>query len=278
MSGFELVPLKTGVVSLRSLENMETFHPVTGPRVEATVLHVKQQRLLERAIRTPGPFVIWDVGFGAAANALAAVEAFEGFGGPVEIHSFDKTTAPVEFAISHSVELEYLHRHLEKLELLLTEKQIKLPDQILWNLHLGDFRERIEDRSIPAPHAMLYDPYSPVGNPDMWNLSHFENLYRRLDPNVPCLLSNYTRSTAVRVTLLLAGFYVGIGAKVGEKNETTVAANRIELIERPLRRGWIEKVRVSKNSVPLTGSRYSQGLIGKCDFDRLARLPQFQDL
>jgi hypothetical protein len=41
------------------------------------------------------------------------------------------------------------------------------------------------------------------------------------------------------VTLLLAGFYVGIGASVGEKAETTVASNSLELIERPLGRDWL---------------------------------------
>src|SRR5271168_1316865 len=102
---FELVTLKSGVMSLRSLENRETFHPVTGPKAEANILHVQQQRLVERAAaitQAGGTFVVWDVGFGAAANVLAAVDALSRTDSRVEIHSFDKTTAPVEFALNHA--------------------------------------------------------------------------------------------------------------------------------------------------------------------------------
>ncbi len=60
----------------------------------------------------PGKFVIWDVGFGAAANVLAAVAALrshpQASEAEIEIHSFDKTTAPIEFALQHQQELEYM--------------------------------------------------------------------------------------------------------------------------------------------------------------------------
>ena len=68
---FEIVTLKSGVQSLRSIQNRETFHPVVGPMVEARTLHVQAPRLIERAAGCSGRFVIWDVGLGAAANALA---------------------------------------------------------------------------------------------------------------------------------------------------------------------------------------------------------------
>ena len=38
----------------------------------------------------------------------------------------------------------------------------------------------------------------------------------------------------MRVTLLLAGFYVGVGHSTGEKEETTLAANTPDLIAEPL--------------------------------------------
>jgi tRNA U34 5-methylaminomethyl-2-thiouridine-forming methyltransferase MnmC len=280
---FELVTLKTGVISLRSLENRETFHPVTGPRVEANILHVQQQRLIERSLALKGSrkFVIWDVGLGAAANALTAIEALEGSqeiaagGADIEIHSFDKTTAPLEFALAHSRELGYLEPHHDKLNRLVKEQRIALTPRMSWTLHLGDFQISVADASIPAPDAIIYDPYSPVGNWEMWTLAHFTNLRKRLDPEVPCLFTNYTRSTAVRVTLLLAGFYVGIGSEVGEKAETSIASNRPEMIARPLEKSWIERrVRISKNSAPMTGP-YQLLAIGEEDFERLKKCPQF---
>jgi len=61
---------------------------------EAVGLHVHQQRLVQRAAGTSGRFAIWDVGLGAAANAIAVLEAFarEAIPGTrIELHSFDLT-------------------------------------------------------------------------------------------------------------------------------------------------------------------------------------------
>ncbi len=276
---FELVTLKSGIISLRSLENRETFHPVTGPKAEANILHVNQQRLVERSAAlsaTGGKFVIWDVGFGAAANVLATIEALEGAGSQAEIHSFDKTTAPLEFALTHTDELQYLKGHEKKLHQLISDRDVNITPHLRWKLHLGDFLETVKSESLPAPHAIIYDPYSPVGNPEMWTQDHFTQVRNRLNPDAPCLLTNYTRSTSVRVTLLLAGFHVGIGCIVGEKAETTIASNRLELLERPLEKSWLDRVRVSRNSAPMRGPTYSQANISDEDFERLKSLPQFQ--
>jgi hypothetical protein len=115
-----------------------------------------------------------------------------------------------------------------------------------------------------------------VGNPEMWTQDHFSRIRSKLHPEVPCLLTNYTRSTAVRVTLLLAGFFVGIGCEVGEKAETTVASNRLDLLERPLEKSWLERVRISRNSAPMKGPVYSQAYISEEEFERLKNCPQFR--
>lgn len=277
MSQFELITLKSGVTSLRSLDNLETFHPVTGPRIEANILHVTQQRLAERC-QAATTFVVWDVGFGAGANVLAAIEALRACTTThIEIHSFDKTTAPMAFALGHAEQLGYLSAHTDDLKRLLTNGKVQLEPRMQWHLHLGDFGEQLRtNHALPAPNAILYDPYSPVGNPEMWRLEHFRLLRERLDPDVLCLLTNYTRSTAVRVTLLLAGFHVGIGSEVGEKAETTIATNHLEALARPLDRQWLERVLVSRNAAPLRAETPPQTPITKADFEWLQGAPQFQ--
>ena len=72
-TSYSLVYLRNGACSVRSLAEDETFHPVIGPAAEAEALYVRQLRLPERVQATPGEFVIWDVGLGAAANALTAI-------------------------------------------------------------------------------------------------------------------------------------------------------------------------------------------------------------
>jgi tRNA U34 5-methylaminomethyl-2-thiouridine-forming methyltransferase MnmC len=274
-AGFELVTVQSGARSLRSREFGETFHPVIGPMAEAVALHVRQQRLVERAMETVGPFVIWDVGLGAAANAVAVLEAFAeqaNTGLRVELHSFDHTTAPLAFALAHADALGYLAPHVGAAAALLQNGAWHSRD-FAWRLHAGDFREQM--CAAPAPHAILYDPYSPQSNPALWTLEHFSQLHARLDPAKPCLLTNYTRSTAVRVTLLLAGFFVGHGHATGEKDQTTIASNALDLLTDPLDHRWLERVRRSTRAAPLRVVA-APGPINAEDFRALAAHPQFQ--
>lgn len=272
---FELVTLKSGVKSLRATANREVFHPVIGPEVEAKLLHVEQQNLLARCAESPN-FVIWDVGLGAAANVLAAIETLRTSDSDIEIHSFDRTTAPLEFALTHARELGYLEVHQEVLGRLLVERDVAVRPRIRWQLHLGEFGRQLEEnQSLPTPNAIFYDPYSPLTNPEMWALEHFRLLQQRLKADIPCLLTNYTRSTAVRVTLLLAGFYVGRGCSLGEKGETTVASNRLELLLKPLDRRWLETVRISGNAAPLSMVPQPQQSITATSLQQLELCEQF---
>lgn len=270
---FEIVTVASGARSLRSREHGETFHPVVGPMTEARGLHVEQQRLVERARATTGKFVIWDVGLGAAANAVAVIEAFRGFDGAarIELHSFDETIAPLAFALTHAESLGYIALHRPAIEQLL-EEGAATNGAVRWRLHRRDFRALAHD--APAPHAILYDPYSPRANPELWTLEHFTRLLARLDPARPCLLSNYTRSTAVRVTLLLAGFFVGHGHATGEKDQTTMAANCRDILEAPLDAAWLGRVRRSTASAPLRRGGQAEPISVE-DFARLAAHPQF---
>ncbi len=260
---FTLVTVASGARSLRSLEHGETFHPVVGPMIEAHGLHVAQSRLVERAQEMSGPFVIWDVGLGAAANAVAVLDAFRGVAARVELHSFDCTLEPLVFAREHAAELNYLMPWLPQLDALLSSGTAEA-GSVRWYFHQGDFREI---PTAPAPHAILYDPYSPAANPGLWTLQHFTRLRKVLTE--PCTLTNYSRSTAVRVTLALAGFFVGRGSATGEKDQTTIAATHRELLVAPLDAAWLGRVRRSTRGAALRES-VGPGPISEEDFRALS--------
>ena len=272
---FEIVRVPSGARSLRSRKFGETFHPVVGPMAEAAGLHVRQQRVIERARRAEGTFVVWDVGLGAAANAIAVIDALEEqpiSGIRIELHSFDLNDRALRFAMDHGHELGYLDAHADAVVELLESRQTT-GSNYQWNYHEGDFRSMLG--AAPPPDAILYDPYSPAANPEMWALEHFTRLRSALAAERPCLLTNYTRSTAVRVTLLLAGFFVGRGFATGEKDETTVAATTLELLDTPLGNDWLERVRRSTNSAPLRAGIEARDRIAPEDWARLTAHPQF---
>ena len=272
---FSLVTVASGAVSLRSLEHGETFHPVVGPMAEARALHVAGSRIVERAGECVRPFVIWDVGLGAAANAVAVIEALSEARCParVELHSFDCTTGPLTFALSHADELGYLAPWREAVAQLLASDRASAGNAD-WHFHRCDFREFVcaPRAGVPVPDAILYDPYSPESNRSMWTLEHFTRLRARLDPARPCTLTNYSRSTSIRVTLMLAGFHVGLGGATGEKDQTTVAATHLGLLAQPLGAEWLGRVGRSTRGAPLRESR-TPGPISREDLAALhARL------
>lgn len=283
---YKIVQLANGTHSIHSLAERETFHPVIGPVAEAEALYVRQLRLRERLAQHTGEFVIWDVGLGAAANVLTVLRETKGISSSVGIVSFDHTIEPLKFAASHAEKLGYFTDFEAPVRGLIKNGRIRFTNEkqsVNWDFHLGDFPSllahalsRLPTRAVPAPHAILFDAFSPAKNPAMWTLPLFSNLFRMLDPMRPCSMPTYSRATMLRVTLLLAGFFVGVGHATGEKEETTIAANAMELIDEPLGKRWLERVRNSRSAEPMVETIYAQRPISPGSWNRLCEHPQFR--
>ena len=287
-SGYQLVRLNNGICSVRSLADAETFHPVVGPVAEAETLYVNQLRLRDRLQNHAGEFVIWDVGLGAAANALTVVRATRDIGCQIRLVSFDHTLEPLEFALKHAADLGYFGGYEKHLQEFIREHRVTFQDgaqTVNWEFHLGDFPTWLANSkpktqnlklAAAAPHAILFDAFSPAKNPAMWTLPLFTNLFQHLDPQRPCALPTYSRSTILRVTLLLAGFFVGVGHATGEKEETTIAANDLSLIAEPLDRRWLDRAKRSHSAEPMTEPVYRITPLSTESWGKLQAHPQFQ--
>lgn len=281
-SEHRLVRLANGLFSIHSSAYGETMHPAVGPAAEAEALYVEQLRLRERSARQAGEYVVWDVGLGAAANALAVLRATRDGGAPLRLVSFDDTIEPLRFALAHTAELGFLSGYERFLQRLASHGQVRFHDgahAVDWQVHRADFPTLLAGRlaeTLPRPHAILYDPFSPARNPRMWTLGAFTDLFRRLDPQRPCALATYSRSTMTRVALLLAGFFVGVGAASGRKEETTVAANTLAWLDRPLDDRWLQRARRSGSAEPWAAAAYHRAPLSEENWLRLQRHPQFR--
>lgn len=280
---YKVVQLKNGVRSVHSVAHNETMHPGLGPVAEAQALYVRQLGLVERVRAEPAEFVIWDVGLGAAANALTILRSLPEVESSLQLISFDNTLGPLRFAMEHRGGLGYFEGYEAFVERLLDGGKVEFANgrqKVRWDLHLVDFPSflgSMQSKSLPKPHVVLFDPWSPSRNPAMWTAPLFAELFRLLEPTRFCVLPTYSRSTMLRVALLLAGFFVGAGQATGIKEETTIAANHRDRIATPLDGRWLERARRSRSAEPLWEPIYRQMPLTEPTWERLRKHPQFQE-
>jgi tRNA U34 5-methylaminomethyl-2-thiouridine-forming methyltransferase MnmC len=248
---------------------------------EAEALYVRQLDLAARVRAHRGEFVVWDVGLGAAANALTVLRATRDCECALKLLSFDNTVEPLRFGLEAAETLGYFTGYEDAVATLLAHNAARFADGRRvadWTLHLADFPGLLEQapaRDLPRPHAILFDAFSPATNPAMWTQPLFARLYALLDPQRPCALATYSRSTMLRVSLLLAGFFVGAGHATGEKEETTIAANTRALLTDPLDRRWLQRARRSTSAEPMWEPVYRQARLSPSSWERLLAHPQF---
>ena len=264
MGDYEIHKAAAGFFSIRQISSGETMHSVNCPSDEARRLYIEQSCLASRLLETAtDELVIWDVGLGAAFNAMAAIFCFEecypehagdGAMRTLRIVSFERDLDALALAAKHPACFPHL-RHGAPIKLLKQGAWEHASRLLRWQLLEGDFRERIEP--APIPDVIFYDPFSYKADAALWTADIFSRIGQRCLPK-SAELYTYSASTAVRVALLRAGFFVAAGVGSGPKSETTVAFNRATgaqdhpLSPRLLGRGWLARWRRSGTKFPAT--------------------------
>ena len=235
LGNYEVHIAHEGFASIRQVTSGEIMHMRTPPMEEAHSLYIEQSRLAERLAFFPEPLVIWDVGLGAAANAMAAIQCYEaqaslapitpmtptGAMRPMRIISFENNLDPLRLALRHDDKFSYL-RHGGPAGILQHGFwESKRHPGLLWQLVRGDFLETVALAPFP-PDLIFYDMFSSKTHREQWTIEIFRRLFAACVGRAAELFT-YTHSTAARAALLAAGFYVAKGRPAGAKEETTIA-------------------------------------------------------
>lgn len=217
-----------GFSSIRHVASGEIMHSRTPPMEEARRLYIEQSDLASRVVGTPEDpaLVIWDVGLGAAANAMAAIRCYEEIAAagkvrPLHIISFENDLDSLRLAWRHHDLFPYLRHGGPPAILAQGRWQSKQLPGLSWELIPGNFLETMSQAAFP-PDLIFYDMFSSKTCGDQWTIPTFHRLFAACKGH-PAQLFTYTCSTASRVALLAAGFYVARGRRTGEKLETTIA-------------------------------------------------------
>lgn len=266
LGDYEIHVAHEGFASIRQISSGEIMHSRTAPMDEARKLYVEQSQLAER-LRVAvdeeplkcTPLILWDVGLGAAANAMAAVLCYEELAQDCAVRqlrlvSFENDLDPLRLALQHRDDFPYLNHRgpmsiLEKGSWKSTE-HIGLS----WVLLSGDFLKTISNAPAP-PDLIYYDMFSSKSCASAWRLNAFRKLFAASAGQATKLFT-YTCSTANRALMLAAGFHVARGCNAGAKIETTIALTQAALSQTTfggyalLGREWLEKWNRSRAKFP----------------------------
>ena len=241
-SAFEIVTTTAGVVSIRDNDTREIMHNPVGPWAEANALYIEQSKMRERLTENlDKELVVFDVGLGAAANAIAALHCARSLQKrrPLKLISFEVNLELLRFALENAHHFDHFQGFEPAIAAIL-EHGVWREEGIEWHLRHGDFADLIEKEKEKA-NLVFFDPYSPKKNIDMWTEATFAKLNRACarGEEEGAVLFTYSRATPVRVAMFMGGFYVGTGLASGLKDETTQAATRFEDLANPLGKPWL---------------------------------------
>ncbi len=227
LGNFEIHKNSAGFFCVRDRQSGEVMHSVNEPAKEAEELYVAQIDPEKHLLKKTGtPFVVWDVGMGAASNVMALLHSVEAMIKtnrevlrPLLLSSFENDTDALGLVLKNPAVFPHI-RHAAPHAILETGEWHHASGKLDWYLHNGDFREKMHEAA--APDVIIYDMFSMKSAPDLWSYTHFEKLFG-LCAEKPAKLLTYSASTQVRSALLAAGFFVGKGISSGPKEETTIA-------------------------------------------------------
>jgi queuine tRNA-ribosyltransferase len=246
---------REGFASIVHRASGEIMHSRTEPMEEAQRVYVEQAELAAR-LRSPGEtLVLWDVGLGAAANAIAAIRCYEeqaalGPVRPMRIVSFENDIDSLRLALAHDEKFPYLQHPGPAAILQHGRWELEGQPGLRWELMRGDFVETMM-RAPGPPQVIFYDMFSPKTCGEAWRFETFRRLFAAC-AGYPAVLCTYTLSTASRAAMLAAGFWVACGRAAGAKAETTIALTPSAVLEDRALLGaeWLAKWERSKAKFP----------------------------
>lgn len=250
----DVVTIPGGMRAIKDRASGEVMHCGTGPGIEPSELYVVPSRLEERLRQPAPPLVLFDVGLGAASNALAAwhvSEALSGAARRLEIVSFDRNLDALRLALepenAAAFGLSEVHPRARAAAMALAEHGSYTTPRTSWRLVAGDFPTVLAREPTASADIVYWDLYSPRSSPELWTLTQFLELRRACRDGAT--FHTYCSATAVRSALLLAGFAVGLGTRSGDR-PTTMAATNVADLATPLDARWLLRLGRSSAAFP----------------------------
>lgn len=219
-----LVKTNDNTNTLYSTKYKQHFHDVkTGAIKEAMQKHIipcfsyhKDKKNLK----------ILDICFGLGYNTFASVKyvyennlaiALEIFSPELDeklIQGLKKFYYPKEFESIKHIIYTLLDKHIYE------DKNLRI------TLYIGDARKYV--KTLENIDIVYQDAFSSEVNPELWTVEYFKDIYKATNENP--IISTYSVSSKIRLSLYEAGFYIyEIKPKIGKKQ--TIATKTKQQIQ-----------------------------------------------
>jgi len=267
MAECEVITTRAGARAIMDVHTGEVMHPI-GPIHEAQHMYVAPSRLAERLHEDDAsPLVVFDIGLGAASNAITAWRVADalGTGRRLDILSIDHSLEPLALALEHASDFALEGRAGDAARALL-EHHAYTDARTRWRFLLQDLVVALKGPLDVRADIVFWDVYSARLCPALWTPELFSAV--RSSCRDGATLHTYSGSFPARAAMLLGGFAVGLGPSPGAKQRhSTIAATAVDVLDRPLDRAWLERLRGAAASLPVTFPADA--------LDRIASAPQF---
>ena len=213
-------PIRTadGSWTLRDETLGQACHSLSGAWEQARLRYAGPCRVRELGLER-GVVRLLDIGTGLGLNLAAALAALDGTGARLEAVTFERDAEVLSRArelADWPAEVEAWLRSAH--EALGGEARVGVSIRLV----VGDAREQLPAIDELPFDAVFLDPFSPQVAPELWSEAFLAEIARRMTPQ--SVLSTYSASFAVRLSLARAGLVVGRGPRVGAKAEGTLAS------------------------------------------------------
>jgi queuine tRNA-ribosyltransferase len=235
----------------------EQMHRGEDPDAEAELLYIEQTGIRDLIrMKRQDEIIIWDLGMGAAHNAMAVLRAYEqnySEAAPrIRIISFENDLDALNLALKYHKHFRHLH-HSAPRKLLSQGRYHCEKTSLQWHLIEGDMRQTME--GVESPDVVLFDPFSTQANPEIWQLEFLENL-KTQSADKSFVLSTYSSATPFRAALLAADYWVFDGVKISPNRSSTLAFSAPDIahprwsVGSMLDQRWLEKWQRSSTQFP----------------------------
>lgn len=218
---------KDGSHTLYSGKFHQHYHNPNGAIAESRHVFFKTPGLIDRINRSDTHFIL-EVGFGTGLNLLLLLEhlswsesssdivfrSVEAY--PLNLDQVMQLNYPQKLEVSNAAEvIACIFRELKP-----GLNHIQVRKNVLLELFIGPFDQQ------PEPgckfNSILFDPFSPDVNPDLWSDDVFRKLASWSDPDV--ILCTYGAASIARAAMASAGWQVARAPGALGKREMTLAA------------------------------------------------------